>query len=146
MRKFIGKKVMNVYFEQLRQRCLAILRRKGPFSNTTIHTILCYAERSYLSFLWRLSRPRHGRAFFFTEERVSEGHNFHNFTLSKRTVRFERNKNRNFNASTSWSNAESHFLKISSRQWVFMSNILLKCSLSEVQKLCCNSYHNSRCT
>ena len=48
---------------------------------------------------------------FFTEERVSEGHNFHNFTLSKRTVRFERNENRNFNASTSWSNAESHFFE-----------------------------------
>ena len=146
MRKFIGKKVMNVYFEQLRQRCLAILRRKGPFSNTTIHTILCYAERSYLSFLWRLSRPRHGRAFFFTQEHVSEGHNFHNFTVSKRTVRFEWNENWNFNASASCSNAESHFLKLSSMQWVFMRNILLKCSLSEVRKLCCNSYYNSRCT
>ena len=141
MRKFIGKKVMNVYFEQLRQRCLAILRRKGPFSNTTIHTILCYAERSYLSFLWRLSRPRHGRAFFYTE-RVSEGHNFHNFTVWKRTVRFKRNENRNFSASTSCSNAgESRFLKLSSRQLVFMSNILLKCSLSEERKLCCNSYY-----
>ena len=59
-------KVMNVYFEQLRQRCLEYCAERGPlatllalllciyFIEHTIH-ILCYAERSYLS--WRLSRP-----------------------------------------------------------------------------------------